>query len=55
MTVDLLPNQRLQVLLPDGSSLFLEHSPARLMLERRVDGRLDTLVRIPVDDQPHAA
>lgn len=55
MTIDLLQRQRLLVQLPDGSQLVLEHSPARLHVEHRVDGRLDTLIRIPLDDPALAA
>jgi len=55
MTVDLLAGQKLQVLLPDGSSLFLEHTPERLTVERWVDGNLDILVNIPLNDQSHTA
>lgn len=55
MTVDLLKNQRLLVLLPDGSELVLEHCKTKLAIEYKVDGRLDTLIRIPLDDQHHAA
>jgi len=51
MTIDLLKNQRLSVLLPDGSELVLEHHKSKLSIEYKVEGRLDTLVRIPLDDQ----
>ena len=50
MTIDLIRNQRLKVILPDGSHLFLDHTDGNLHLERKVDGRLDTLIRIPLDD-----
>jgi hypothetical protein len=54
MTIDLLSKQRLQVVLPDGSHLYLDHSGNNLYLERKVDGRLDTLIRIPLTESPPA-
>lgn len=55
MTIDLMKNQRLLVLLPDGSELVLEHGKDKLHIEYKVEGRLDTLVRIPIDDQHQPA
>lgn len=55
MTIDLIKYQRLKVVLPDGSHLFLDHSDAGLHLEHKVAGRLDTLIRIPLDDHNQPA
>ena len=55
MTIDLIKHQRLKVILPDGSHLFLDHSDDVLHLERKVSGRLDTLIRIPLDDHHQPA
>lgn len=55
MTIDLARHQRLEVILPDGSHLFLDHGDGNLHLEHNVNGRLDTLIRIPLEDHDRPA
>lgn len=51
MTINLLPGQSIRVALPDGSICCLEHNclASKLFLERRLEGRIDTLIGIPLE------
>lgn len=47
MQIDLLANQRVDVLLPDGSLLTLSHALNRTRIEHWIDHSLDTLITLP--------
>lgn len=47
MQLDLLDNQRIDILLPDGSVLCLSHGTQRTRVEHWIDHRLDTLLTLP--------
>lgn len=46
MQIDLLPKQRITVLLPDGSELILDDTTAVLRLERWRQGRLEAFLNL---------
>lgn len=47
MQLDLLSNQRIDILLPDGSILCLSHGSQRTRVEHWIDHQLDTLLTLP--------
>jgi hypothetical protein len=54
MQIDLLPKQRLAILLPDGSDLILDDSSPVLRLERWRHGRLELFLSLSESPCPSA-